>query len=126
MSFMFDRYRPLRNAVALPVLLALVLSYLSVASVPVNGLSQDEPVSSMSAEGIVKLSWIALGFTGQTIRSYDFSNFSRTFLRAGAGSEVPAGGFRRPERSRTDASVRLNPMVPEQVFGLRIARLKAG
>jgi hypothetical protein len=92
----------------------------------VNGSSQDEPVSSMSAEGIMKLSWIALGFTGQTIRSYDFSNFSRTFLRAGAGSEVSAGGFRRPERSRTDALVRLNPMVPEQVFGLRIARLKAG
>ncbi len=126
---------------SLPLLAAMVLTFLSVFSDTDFGIQKDcrPPVASMQSgsnrqdgsnslapEHVMKLSWVSIGYAGQTI--------------CGAAS---GGRLTVPERTGTDTSVHgmfpgrdyafwstgpvvFNLLAGDQIFVLRIARLKAG
>ncbi|MHB1452794.1 MAG: hypothetical protein ACYCYM_02405 [Saccharofermentanales bacterium] len=144
------RYRVL---VALPVLIALIFSVLFVAfefsdigfgfGGPDAGAAADmadrgRPATapdgadaaagavSLSADSVLKISWLSISFIGQ---AFCGGLFSRTNPRAASGAAAePAGsGIAHGHRlTSSTLSDRISDLVSRQVFSLRISRLTAG
>lgn len=138
---------------ALPVLIALVFSVLFIAfefsdigfgfsepddgapadmatysgsATAADGMDAGAGTESLSADSVLKISWLSISFIGQ---AFCGGLFSRSNPRAApdAASDLTGSGITCGHRlTSSTLSDRINKLVSRQVFLLRISRLKAG
>ncbi len=111
---------------SLLLLAVMVLTFFSVFADFSAGYSS-VPAERESSEGMLKLSWVSIVFSGQTIRSMNFSEFYGTLIREAGYTAISFSQdqLERDAFGQTDVS-QYNSYAGAQVLTLRIARLKAG
>lgn len=111
---------------SLLLLAVMVLTFFSVFADFGAGYAS-VPVGRESSEGMLKLSWVSIVFSGQTIRNLNFSEFYGTLVREAGYMAVSFSQDQVKRDAFGNAYVsHSNFFAGAQVLTLRIARLKAG